>query len=274
MAETINNTASATYTLSGASMPETATSNALPINFDNSQNLTLTKTANPTEFSAGDIISYTVTITNPSGNYYNGIRIIDNLGGGNLAYVLGSASLTTNSQTYPVTPIATNPLTFTLQQLASGATMTLTYRAQVIFNLPSNVGAITNSVQGIGYTSSQSFSAYTSATIEKKTSGDFVVAKSANVSTVVPNQLFNYFVTLTNGNDVLANVSTITDLLPANFTLTRVALQIGTGSPVVLSPSQYTLSGDNLLTVPAGAGPEITVPANGSTLLTITGYLS
>lgn len=274
MAETINNSASTTYTLSGSTDSTTISSNSLAITLENTEGLNLTKTANPTTFLAGDIITYTITITNSSASGFNGVRIIDNLGGGNLAYVIGSGSLSTSTQTYPVTPIATNPLTFTLQQLAVGQTMTLTYRAQVIFNLPSSVTAITNTVQGIGYTSTGTVNAFTNSTIQKKTSSGFSITKSANVTTVVPNQTFSYFITLTNGNSVLANISNITDTLPSNFILTSARLQIGTGSVVTLSSSDYTLSGSNTIVVPSSTGPSITVPANGSTVLTLTGFLS
>ena len=167
MAETINNSASTVYNINGGAS-ESATSNVLPINLQSSTGLTITKTANPTTFLAGDIITYTVTITNNSASFLNGVRIIDNLGGGNLAYVLSSASLTAGSITYPVNPVATNPLTFTLQQLGVGATMTLTYRAQVIFNLPSTVSMITNTVQGIGYTASGTITGFANTPIEKK----------------------------------------------------------------------------------------------------------
>lgn len=273
MAEIVNNSASTTYTLTGSSTPQTVTSNTLPVIL-NTAGLTLSKTANPTEFSAGDIITYTITISNTGSNYLNGVRIIDNLGGGNLAYVVGSARLTTSSETYPVTPVATNPLTFTLQQLAVGSTMTLTYRAQVIFNLPSSVTSITNSVEGIGYPASGTVTGSTSSTIQKKNSGNFSVVKSSNQTAVNPSQSFNYVITLQNNNSAIANVSNITDNLPSNYTLTGATLQIGAGSVVNLSSSDYTLSSSNQLVVPSSTGPAIIVPANGTTVLTLTGYLS
>ena len=167
MTQTINNSASTVYNFNGGAS-EIATSNVLPINFQSSSGLTITKTATPTTFSAGDIITYTIKITNNSGSYLTGVRIIDNLGNGNLAYVLSSASLTAGSTTYPVNPVSTSPLTFTLQQLNVGATMTLTYKSQVIFNLPPTVSMITNTVQGIGYTSSGTITGFANTTIQKK----------------------------------------------------------------------------------------------------------
>ena len=273
MSQTINNSASTTYSLDGSTI-NTASSNVLPLNYETSQGLNITKTASSSTFSIGDIITYTVTITNNSSYYLTGVRIIDNLGGGNIAYVLSSATLTAGSQTYSVTPIAISPLTFTLQQLGVGATMTLTYKCQVIFNLPSTVSLITNSVQGIGYTSTGTITGFANATIQKKNSVEFSITKTANVSDVRQNQTFNYYLSLTNNTSNVARITSITDNLPSNFHLISVSLKIGTGTDTTLESSEYTLSSANLLTVPSSTGPTITVPANSTTILTITGYLS
>jgi len=115
--------------------------------------LSISKTSSSSTFSVGEIITYTIQITNSSDSNLSGVRIIDDLGGMKTAYVIGSGKLTYGSNTYPVWPIATNPLTFTLQELGVGESMTLVYKCQVIFNLPSSVSSITNTIQGIGYLS-------------------------------------------------------------------------------------------------------------------------
>ena len=129
--------------------------------------LSITKTSNKSTFSVGEIITYTVTITNNSSFNLDGVRIIDDLGGMQTAYVVGSGKLTYGTNTYPVWPIRTNPLTFTLQELGSGETMTLVYNCQVIFNLPVSVSSITNNVKGIGYISSGTITGTDSNTITK-----------------------------------------------------------------------------------------------------------
>lgn len=267
----INNSAEASYSFDGSSDRLTATSNTFPINFNNSDGLSITKTANTSSFTPGDIVAYTITITNNSSSYLNGVRIIDNIGGGNLAYVIGSASLTSGSNSYPVTPVATSPLTFTLQQLAVGATMTLNYRCQVIFNLPSTVSQITNNVQGIGYTSSGTINGYAYSTIERSTSIDFSIIKSSNASEVSPRQNFNYYLTLSNNTTNSVTVYSLTDNLPANFNLVSVSVKIGNGATTTLSSSEYTLSASNELTIPSSTGSVITVPSNGTSIVTITG---
>lgn len=274
MAETINNGASTTYSFEGSSDVFNASSNILPINFENSSGLSITKTASPTTFVAGEIINYTITITNSSSQFLNGVRIIDNLGGGNLAYVLSSATLQTSSTTYPVTPIVTNPLTFTLQQLASGATMTLRYRAQVIFNLPTSVSLITNTVQGIGYTATGTITGFANSTIERRNTAEFSISKTASVTDASPRQTFNYYLTLTNNTNATATPVSISDSLPSNFTLISASLKIGNGTNNTLLVTDYTLSAGNVFSLPSSSGPVVSVPANSTTIVTLTGYLS
>ncbi len=274
MPSSINNEASTTYNFAGSADNLTATSNENTITLEDASGLTLTKTANPTTYSAGEIITFTVNITNSSSSYLNGVRIIDNIGGGYLAYVVGSAKLTVGSLTYAVTPVATNPLTFTLQQLSVGGSMTLTYNCQVIFNLPDSVTSITNSVRGIGYTSSGTVNGYASATIQKKNSVSFLISKTSSLSEVFPNQTFSYVITLTNNSSTEAEISNVTDDLPSNFVLSSVTLKIGSGTTQTLTSSDYTLSGSNEFVIPSGTGPTITVPANSTTVITLTGYFS
>ncbi len=275
MPTTINNQAEGKYQYSGSSATNTVNSNVSSIVLEDGQGLTIEKTANPSTFLAGDIITYTVRITNNSSSWLSGVRIIDNLGGGNLAYVVGSGNLSTLSTSYPVTPVATNPLTFTLQEMNPGQVMTLTYKSQVIFNLPSTVESITNNVQGIGYTSTGTINGFDSSTIQKKNSvGGVSMSKSASSTEVLPNEPFNYFITLSNNSSMVVNISSIIDQLPSNYVLTGITLRIGSGSPVTLLPSDYTLSGSNLLTVSTVSGGQITVPAGSNATLTLTGHFN
>lgn len=269
MATTITNDASTTYSLSGET--NTISSNENSVVLEDSVGLALTKTASQTNFVPGDIISYTVTITNNSTSFFNGVRIVDDLGGGNLAYVVGSGRLTIGTTSYAVSPVATSPLTFTLQQLNVGQTMTLTYRCQVIFNLPSNINTITNTVRGTAYISSGTIIAFASASIQRTTTGDLSITKAASTTNIFRNQPFRYFLTLTNSSGEAATISEVVDQLPSNFVVNTISLRIGSGPDQVLAGTDYTLSASNLLTIPSASGPTITVPAGGSTVITILG---
>jgi len=268
---TITNQATTSYQFANSSEMLNASSNINEITLENSQGLNITKTSNLNSFSAGDIITYTVSITNNSNHYLTGVRIIDNLGGGNLAYVLGSAKLTVGTLTYQVNPVSTSPLTFTLQQLNVGASMTLTYNCQVIFNLPQSVQSITNTVQGIGYTSTGTITGFASNTIQKKSSGDFSITKTSSKTIVYPNEMFSYYITLTNNTTVNVVSSSTTDVLPSNFVVTSVYLKVGNSANVELTESDYSLTGTTI-TIPSGSTFPVTVPANGTTVITINGY--
>jgi len=270
---TITNQATTSYQFANTTEVLSTSSNINEITLENTQGLTLTKTSNMNTFLAGDIITYTINITNNSNSYLTGVRIIDNIGNGNLAYVLSSAKLTVGTLTYPVNPVATNPLTFTLQQLNVGQSMTLTYNCQVIFNLPQPVQSITNTVQGIGYTSTGTITGFANNTIQKKSTDEFFVTKASSKTIVYPNQLFSYYITLTNNTSSNIISSTTTDVLPSNFVVTSVCLKVGNGNNVELSENDYTLVGSTI-TIPSGSTFPVTVPANAKTVITINGYFN
>ena len=271
MPSTINNDATTTYQFAGSTEIEATTSNQNTVILEDFQGLSITKTANPTTFAAGSIITYTVRITNSSGQYLTGVRIIDDLSDGNLAYVVGSASLTSTT-TYAVSPVSTNPLTFTLQQLNVGDSMTLTYRAQVIFNLPTTVNSITNSVRGIGYTSTGTINGFSSSTISRPNTVSLTSTKSASLTEVLPRQPLSYYITLTNNSNVEATALNTTDQLPPNFVVTSVQLKIGSGPNVTLAATDYDLSATNVFSIPSLGGQPLTIPVGGSSVITINGY--
>lgn len=268
----ILNNAEARYVFNGSSVENVVTSNTNSVELNNAQGLLITKTASPTTFLAGEIIDYTIDITNSSSNYLNGVRIIDNLGMNNLAYVLGSATLTVGTLTYPVNPISTNPLTFTLQELALGQSMTLRYKAQVIFNLPTTVNSITNSVTGIGYTATGTINGYSSFTIQKKTNNTLSLEKLSSEENVYPNEVFDYIIQISNNSSLDAQVTQLSDQLPANFEVISISMQVGSGNIVQLSEDQYSIDGTNLLLIPSATGNNIVVPANTLVKVIISGY--
>ena len=272
MSTTITNEATTVYQYVGSASTETVSSNTNSIVLEDASGLTITKTPSATNFAPGDIITYTVTITNNTGSYLTGVRIIDNLGAGNLAYVSGSATVSTLSTTYPVTPVSTSPLGFALQQLNVGQTMTLTYRAQVIFNLSSSVSLITNSIQGIGYTADSTVSGYANSTISRVSGSNVTSRKTSSVSEVYPRQILSYYITLSNNNSQsVANVISIVDELPQNFVVTNLMVKVGSLNAVMLNSGDYSLI-SNVLTVTSVNGSVITIPAGETTVLTINGY--
>ena len=268
----IFNDADVSYTVNGSGVQNEASANTVTVTLESSQGLNVTKTPNVTSFLAGDIIDYTIVINNSTGQYLTGVRIIDDLGGGNMAYVLGSATLTIGSLTYNVTPISTNPLTFTLQQLNNGQTMTLRYKAQVIFNLPSSVNFITNNIRAIGYTSNGTIVGYANSTIQKKTNGDFDVTKTASENVVFENQVFSYDISLFNNLTDSVEVLEIRDQLPEQFVVTSVEYFRGTDSPITLENTDYVLSGTNFMSVQTIQGSSIIIVPGNRLTIRVSGY--
>lgn len=271
MPTTINNEATTSYQFVGSSNTGSVTSNNVKVVLLDNQGLNVTKTATPTTFTPGEIITYTITISNSTGSFLSGVRVIDNLGMGNLAYVVGSGSVTSTT-TYAVSPVATNPLTFTLQQLNVGQSMTLTYRAQVIFNLPQSVSTITNTVRAIGYTSTGTVEGFSSSTIVRESVSAISSTKSSSDTEILPRQPFSYYIRLANGTEINATATETVDDLPDNFVLTSVELKIGSNPTQTLNATDYEVSSGNVLTVPSLTGPIVTVPAGSVTIITINGY--
>ena len=269
---TITNHGTATYQLENGGEIMTVSSNENQLTLNNSSGLTIVKSSSQDTFLPGEIITYTIQITNNSNQYLTGVRIIDNLADNNLAYVLGSGKLTIGTLTYPVAPISTTPLTFTLQQLNVGQTMALTYDAQVIFNLPSSISSLTNTVEGIGYTSTGTIYGFDNNTIQKKTNSEVSLNKDASRNSVFPMQNLNYSLTLSNGTSTNIAYATLQDRLPSNFVVTAVYLRTSGSSNIQLSPNDYTIDGTNLITISSVNGANISVPAGSTATATISGY--
>ena len=269
------NKATVNYKFSGSTNTYTNNSNVSTVELKAENGISITKTSQSTTFVPGGTINYVVTIKNTGTSWFSGVRIIDNLSdAGYLTYVSGSALLYYNSQYVAPEIASTNPLIFTLSPLSSGQTMILSYTCKVPSNISSTVNSITNSVEGIGYTYNAKVTGYSSYTVTRSSVANLTITKSASSTSVSPGEIYNYTLTLSNQGTTMANVSSLVDELPSNFTISSIKLKIGSGSTTTLSNSDYILDSNNKLTIPSGTGPSITVPANGTTVVTITGSLS
>ena len=88
----------------------------------------------------------------------------------------------------------------------------------------------------------------------------------------MPNQPFNYIITLSNNLDQPVNITSISDNLPSNFNLTMTSLKIGSNNPVTLLATDYTLSLNNVLNVTRIDGQSIVIPTDEVAVLSLTGY--
>ena len=274
----IMNTATVNFSFAGSTEDYSETSNITTINVREENGLLIEKTAQVSTYAPGSIITYVLDIENTGTNNFTGVRITDDLSGqGYLYYVLGSAILYYNGEAQSPQIVSTDPLVFTLPPLASGESMVLSYSAQVSFSLPQSINYITNTANGIGYTTSGEVGGSGSAIIHRSEAANLSITKSSSENQVNVGESFNYYITLNNSGDTVANVNSITDSFQEYFVINTVSLKIGSGPNTTLLNTDYTIDSTNTLTVPSNSGPTITVPAassggNGTTVITVNGY--
>ena len=275
MPTTMSNQATATYTFAGSTEELTEISNENQVILRNETGISITKTSDTNTFLPGQTITYYVSITNTGSLYFTGVRITDDLTGtGYLTYVPNSARLFINGQWLAAEVVSTNPLVATLSPLSPSGSYLLMYQATVSSSIPATVDTLSNSVEGIGYTWNSTVTGNSTYTLTRSTSGDLTIIKTSSESTVSVGQVFNYTLTLSNTSDTIATLSSLEDQLPEGFTITSISMRIGSGSTTTLASTDYTVDSTNLLTIPSSTGPVLTVPANGTSVITIYGYFT
>lgn len=206
--------------------------NILPLVYAAPTNLNLTKTVNTATPVVGEVITYTITLTNSGSSGVTGIKVSDVLPGG-LSYVSSSVTVPSNSAgSYdPATGL------WHIRNLSAGAQATLEIKAKV-----TDTGAATNTASVTGadqpLTSFASASAVTTAypsslTLSKIVNTAFVKYQG---SPAVPSVgTLTYTVTVNNAGPVSAYNVNVTDLLPKD--LTNPVVKEGS---VTLTPSVTT----------------------------------
>ena len=275
MPTTMSNQATATYTFAGSTEELTEISNENQVILRSETGISITKTADTESFVPGQTITYYVSISNTGSLYFTGVRLTDDLSGtGYLTYVPNSARLFINGQWLAAEIVSTNPLVATLSPLAPSGSYLLMYQATVNSTIPATIETLTNSVEGIGYTYNSTVTGTSTLSLSRSTSGDLTILKTSSESTVSVGQVFNYTLLLSNSSNTTATLSSLEDELPAGFTITSITLRTGTGATTTLASTDYTVDANNLLVIPSQSGPILTVPANGSTTITIYGYFA
>jgi uncharacterized repeat protein (TIGR01451 family) len=170
--------------------------------------LTLSKTSQPTPQSVvqgGDLITYSIVITNIGGAAASGVVVTDPLDA-RLEFISGS----------PSPSYAGGVLSWTIGSLGAGSSAALTFTARVI---TCTQGTITNTAYATGSGLGLSASAPVTHTIAGCPA--LSVSKGASPppgTPVFPGDLITYTLYFTNTGGIARNV-VVTDLLPANVTL-------------------------------------------------------
>ena len=286
MATQINNSASVTYAY-GRSGFDSATSNVATTSLIEDYAISATKQTLNASFRPGENITYVVTVNNDGTEPLYAVSISDDLGGTGtpLIFVEGSGLAVYDGTTYPLVPTTLSPLSFTLPViLPAGESATFLFVARVNSSLSSTVTEITNTVTVTGREGSTTGTVITvspnpTATISLEDYALLSITKEVSATEIVPDQAFDYVITIENNGSLDATNVVVTDTLPAGFTINSIVGVTG-GVSTTFTPADYTVDPTtNTLTLPTGGGVSIVVPASsggvaGTTVITINGQIN
>ena len=238
--------------------------------------LTGSKTSLGSTYTAGDEITYILSLTNGSANAATDITVSDNLGrstAGGVAYTplsyVGPAYLYINGvYTSELTPATiAGSLIFTLPSIPAGANAVIIYKAALTSEAPLTSGStVTNTAT---FTSPTLGTAEKSNTITVENYARLNIVKSMSPNPVVGGGQLTYTFTVYNyGNDAATDV-VLTDVFspaPTDITVTV--------NGTAVSAENYTYTGGTLTLPAAGSSYEITVPAATFTTDTTTGAVT
>ena len=256
MATTFYNTATLSY--NGV----TTTSNT--VTGEIADNLNVMKTALPETYTAGKLMTFTVSLVNTGATDLTGLTVTDDLGtytfeGGSatpLTYDEGSAQYFVGGvpQAEPAVT-AGPPLVFTGIGVPAGGNASIMYQATVNEFAPLDVGSeITNTVSVTGAALAAPATAQTTVAVENEPL--LAIAKAVSPATVTAGGRLTYTFTVTNTGNTAADATdnvTVADVFEPELSELTVTLD---GTPLSAG-SDYTYSGGSFGTVPG----VITVPA-------------
>lgn len=286
MATQINNTASVAYAY-GRSGVDSATSNVATTSLIEDYAISATKQSLNSSFRPGENITYSINVRNDGTEPLYLVTISDDLGGAGqpLSFVEGSGLSVVNGVTNTVVPTTINPLTFTLSSpLASGESATLVFVTRVSSSLAETIDEITNIATVTAREGSLTGDIITvspnpSTTLLLEDYAQLNVTKEVSASEIVPNQAFDYVITIENLGSLDATNVVVTDQLPAGFTINSISA-VTNGVSTSYEPADYTIdSTTNTLTLPTNDTKAIVVPASvggvsGITVITINGQIN
>ncbi|WP_129678227.1 SdrD B-like domain-containing protein, partial [Candidatus Chloroploca sp. Khr17] len=172
--------------------------------------LVITKTDDDITVEPGDLITYTLTLTN-TGNQQAANVVITETVPANTSFVAAGSSATWSC---PNGSQANNTCTFTIGNLNAGATLTRTFVVRVASTLPAGVTTITNTAR-IGSSNHTGSDSNTEIT-PVEAAPDLAITKTDNGITVQPGGLITYTLHYTNTGNQDATGVVITETVPAD----------------------------------------------------------
>lgn len=279
MATTVTNQASVSFEYDGAPAPITNDSNVVSAVINDEYSFDLELTSSSTSYRPGETITYFVKITNTGSAGLSNINISDDMAGGVIDYIAGTAQMIYNDNITALAPSSTNPLVLTLPMtLPAGESVIVTYNTDVDEFLTARVTEIINTVTVTAAAGTGTVSKTASLTLTIEDYADVLIEKFQSADNVNNNGTITYTLVLTNKGNLDATNVVVTDQLPTQFSITSI-ISDNNGSAHTYSASEYELSDTNVLTLPNASGTPIVVSAddgtgNNITTITITGTLS
>ena len=189
--------------------------------------LLLTKSTTSTNVTAGEVVNYTLTLTNPTNRGLNKLNIIDSLPDG-FTYVVGSAAVNSNSQVLNNVTADGNNLNFNISSVIASTSVVICYQVTVTENAkPGN--AINTAVAASDFGESLTVTAVVK--VRTPSTIKFLKIDDDGLSSTIQSTLFN---TNTDGGKNFEDVPTIT--LPDGSTIDLPDQQ-----PIIIA-DQYTVS--------------------------------
>ena len=283
LATILNNFATLTY--NSGEDTEAATSNVVSTNLLESAGVSAEKfTANST-WRPGENLTYFVTVTNTGTEPIENVTVTDDLGGETdtpMFYVQGSARVIAGIEVTEVTPTDTNPLVIPVADtLLPGESVIVLYVARVNATIEDDVNSITNTATAQGEGTACGGGDATdesSVTLPREDFAQVNLLKAVDKAVISCGDTLTYTFSIENSGNIPATNVVITDTLPEGFVITSVQ-SVTNGVTTVYDEGDYTVSADNTLILPTGAGVTITVPArtdagNGLTTVIVTGIVT
>lgn len=228
-AQTLTNTATVT-TSAGDTNPAnnqaTATTTVNPASSSTATDLAITKTASPEPVVAGQLLTYTLTVSNNGSNGVTDATVTDVL----------PAGLTFINASTPAGTTFTNVngvLTFSLGSIAAGASDTITLLVTPSSDVTAatsitNTATVTSSAGDTNPANNQATATSTVNPTSTGTATDLVISKTSSPEPALPGQAVTYTIQVSNAGPNAVTDATVTDVLPSGVTFINATTPTGT----------------------------------------------
>ena len=266
---TLQNQGTLLFTPQGG-VQSTVVSNTTSTELQITYGLEVIHAAYPMGYTDGDEITYMVIMRNTGSGALILPTVTVDLAGGALDYVEGSATaflyVGDTATPYPFGVTQGSVIFSFTDPLPAGGTVLLTYRATVNAAAGDSITSTATATAAEGVATGPVITDSDSVTITRT---PVTIVKTAPATATVGDTI-SYTFSVTNNTSAPIALNTLTDRLPAQFSLTAVTLTQGGTTTTLVEGTDYTLV-DGLLTV---APTALSLAAGETVILTVTGVVT